>query len=128
MLRDSTPSLYVNVNRWCPHVKDEDSLPPQSAQPSSTLETLSPSAAPPLRKGRVSQNGSAPRAAYGGRPSSGKSGWKIRAASLQRRCKCRTCPRCLDDAKWERVFNEKFADPDYYRASQTRNGSSLSSP
>lgn len=37
------------------------------------------------------------------------------------RCSCGTCPRCLDDAKWDRIFNEKFADPTYYdRASLVR--------
>ena len=25
--------------------------------------------------------------------------------------KCGTCARCLDNAKWDRIFNEKFADP-----------------
>ena len=40
--------------------------------------------------------------------------------------KCETCARCLDNAKWDRVFNEKFADPNYYKGSQTRKGSSLS--
>ena len=44
----------------------------------------------------------------------------------QRRCSCGTCAVCLDNAKWERVFNEKFADPNYYKASSTRSGSSLS--
>jgi hypothetical protein len=47
----------------------------------------------------------------------------------QRHCasgKCGRCWRCLDNARWERIFNEKFADPDYYTATATRNGSSLS--
>jgi len=43
------------------------------------------------------------------------------------RCHCGTCRTCLDNAKWDRVFNEKFADPDYYQALPLRNGSSLSS-
>jgi hypothetical protein len=28
-------------------------------------------------------------------------------------CKCGQCPRCLDNAKWNRAF-EKFIDPTYY--------------
>ena len=41
--------------------------------------------------------------------------------------KCRTCATCVTNAKWERVFNEKFADPDYYKAGlPTRIGSTLS--
>src|SRR4051794_13723067 len=30
------------------------------------------------------------------------------------RCRCGKCRQCLDDARWERIFNEKFADPNYY--------------
>jgi hypothetical protein len=37
-----------------------------------------------------------------------------------------TCRRCSDNARWERIFQEKFADPDYYSNPITRNGSSLS--
>jgi len=46
----------------------------------------------------------------------------------QRRCKTETCGKCwtcLDNAKWDRVYREKFADPDYYTSRLTRNGSSL---
>jgi hypothetical protein len=28
--------------------------------------------------------------------------------------RCGRCRRCLDDARWERIFQEKFADPTYY--------------
>ena len=38
-------------------------------------------------------------------------------------CTCRTC---TDNARWERIFQEKFADPGYYSNPTTRNGSSLS--
>ena len=31
-----------------------------------------------------------------------------------RYCKCRLCPACVENARWERIFQEKFADPDYY--------------
>jgi hypothetical protein len=27
---------------------------------------------------------------------------------------CGQCPRCLDNARWERIFKEKFDDPTYY--------------
>jgi hypothetical protein len=40
-------------------------------------------------------------------------------------CKCGTCARCLDNAKWDRIFNEKFADPDYYSPQPLQQGSSL---
>jgi hypothetical protein len=28
--------------------------------------------------------------------------------------RCGRCLRCLDEARWERIFAEKFADPTYY--------------
>lgn len=43
------------------------------------------------------------------------------------RCKCGACRQCLDDAKWERIFAEKFADPNYYTEPASRGGSSLAS-
>ena len=42
------------------------------------------------------------------------------------RCCCGTCARCLDNAKWERVFRKKVEYPDYYRHISSRRGSSLS--
>jgi hypothetical protein len=32
----------------------------------------------------------------------------------KRRCQCGHCRECADNARWERIFAEKFADPDYY--------------
>jgi hypothetical protein len=43
-----------------------------------------------------------------------------------RRCRCGSCPTCQDGARWERIFQEKFADPDYYTRRLQRHGSSLS--
>jgi hypothetical protein len=43
----------------------------------------------------------------------------------RKRCECGTCPVCLDNAKWEAIFNAKFADPDYYKSRPVRGGSSL---
>ncbi len=40
-------------------------------------------------------------------------------------CACGTCKWCLDNARWERIFNEKFADPAYYARVTVRHGSSL---
>lgn len=34
--------------------------------------------------------------------------------SGSRRCRCGICVTCLDNARWERIFQAKFADPDYY--------------
>jgi hypothetical protein len=47
-------------------------------------------------------------------------------ADRQRPCKCGTCARCRDNARWERIFQEKFADPTYYQECAPKQGSSLS--
>jgi len=41
-----------------------------------------------------------------------------------RRCQCGACAFCVDNARWERIFNEKFADPNYYHITVPQ-GSSL---
>jgi excisionase family DNA binding protein len=44
----------------------------------------------------------------------------------KQQCLCGSCKPCQDAARWERVFQEKFADPDYYSRRVSRHGSSLS--
>jgi hypothetical protein len=41
-------------------------------------------------------------------------------------CSCRTCTRCRDNARWNKIFAEKFADPSYYDGIFTRHDSALS--
>jgi|HubBroStandDraft_2_1064218.scaffolds.fasta_scaffold290020_1 hypothetical protein len=41
-------------------------------------------------------------------------------------CRCGYCPRCLDNARWERIYEERFADPSYYRQFGIRSSSPLS--
>ena len=41
--------------------------------------------------------------------------------------KCRECGECLENARWERIFAEKFADPGYYNRPVVRTVSPLSS-
>ncbi|MEI9977236.1 MAG: hypothetical protein WDO73_37390 [Ignavibacteriota bacterium] len=43
-----------------------------------------------------------------------------------RRCKCGVCRTCLENARWESVFQKKFADPYYYSLREPKQGSSLS--
>ncbi len=51
---------------------------------------------------------------------------QIRAVpGRSRRCQCGTCMRCLDNARWDRIFNEKFADPTYYKRITIRHNSTL---
>ena len=41
------------------------------------------------------------------------------------RCECGLCKACKDAERWERIFNEKFADPTYYEPRQGKCGSTL---
>ena len=50
---------------------------------------------------------------------------KIPGRAVGRRCACRQCAVCRDNARWERIFQEKFADPTYYSPRPPRRGSSL---
>jgi hypothetical protein len=45
--------------------------------------------------------------------------------NCSRRCTCGVCAQCLDNERWERIFQEKFADPHYY-STPPRRRSSLS--
>jgi hypothetical protein len=42
-------------------------------------------------------------------------------------CRCGHCRQCLDDARWNRIFTEKFADPAYYTRSTIHRASPLTS-
>ena len=42
-----------------------------------------------------------------------------------KRCHCGVCQRCKEEARWDRIFNERFADPDYYKQRPARFGSSM---
>jgi hypothetical protein len=41
---------------------------------------------------------------------------RSRPSSVERRarCQCGRCRTCVDDARWERIFEAKFVDPNYY--------------
>jgi hypothetical protein len=43
------------------------------------------------------------------------------------RCRCGRCQQCLDNARWDRIFTEKFADPNYYTRPSVRCVSPLTS-
>jgi hypothetical protein len=40
-------------------------------------------------------------------------------------CKCGQCEWCLSNARWDRIFNDKFADPSYYGHLVVRHNSTL---
>jgi hypothetical protein len=46
--------------------------------------------------------------------------------SAPRRCHCGTCFHCVENLRWEKIFNEKFADPSYYSEREIRHCSALS--
>jgi hypothetical protein len=48
--------------------------------------------------------------------------------STPRHCTCGTCAFCQDNARWERIFQERFADPEYYKRRGVKHVSSLSDP
>jgi len=52
---------------------------------------------------------------------------RARRQGRQRRCECGECRACAENARWERIFVEKFADPNYYSALALRSGSPLGS-
>jgi hypothetical protein len=69
-----------------------------------------------LRAATTKEHG--PRSRQGAQqPMAGQSSapGRIRSNGRQRRrCRCGLCQTCIDNARWERVFNEKFADVEYY--------------
>jgi hypothetical protein len=49
------------------------------------------------------------------------------ATKNRTRCKCGQCRECLENARWERIFAQKFADPTYYVRRSVRIASPLTS-
>lgn len=46
----------------------------------------------------------------------------------RRHCECGQCGWCRDNLRWDRIYNEKFADPAYYGHLVLRQNSTLSTP
>jgi len=46
---------------------------------------------------------------------------------MHRACRCGMCDKCKENARWERIFQAKFADPDYYARRVIRHESPLNS-
>jgi hypothetical protein len=45
----------------------------------------------------------------------------------RRHCRCGACEACRENARWESIFQEKFADPNYYTGVPVRHSSPLRS-
>jgi hypothetical protein len=43
----------------------------------------------------------------------------------RKHCACGECKWCLDNIRWDRIYNEKFAQPAYYDSMIVRHDSSL---
>ena len=50
---------------------------------------------------------------------------KLPKRVMRKRCFCGHCDYCLETARWERIFQAKFADPEYYSRPILRQGSPL---
>ncbi len=47
------------------------------------------------------------------------------SGSRPRTCKCGVCRFCLENKRWNHIFEQKFADPTYYSGPIVRHSSSL---
>jgi hypothetical protein len=84
------------------------------ASPEMVAELLAHIArARPVRRGSGLFDGEQPRERPAGRP--------------RAHCRCGRCPQCLENERWERIFTQKFADPDYYTRRHVRTSSPLDS-
>ncbi len=46
--------------------------------------------------------------------SQNRTGLQSSRARRRRQCRCGKCAECKENARWDRIFREKFADPNYY--------------
>ncbi len=56
-----------------------------------------------------------------------RKGGEPRQSGPRRHCQCGECRKCREDARWEQIFAEKFADPTYYARPLTQIRSPLTS-
>lgn len=66
---------------------------------------------------RRRQGGPTPRLTAPARPAATK--------AKRRVCRCGQCSVCRDNVRWDRIYKEKFADPEYYRFREAPSGSPL---
>lgn len=52
---------------------------------------------------------------------------RIQRKARRVRCQCGQCSQCTENARWERIFAEKFSDPDYYARRGVQGSSPLTS-
>jgi hypothetical protein len=49
----------------------------------------------------------------------------VKAKKGRKYCRCGQCTWCLENARWDRIFNEKYADPTYYSGLMLKHSSTL---
>lgn len=108
--KDINALKYVNQNEYN-HVRLKTGILPMERAGSKTLEVLIAAPERPHRPTAVLRG----QSLFGGRA----------RTSPPRHCKCGTCYHCVENARWERIFVEKFADPDYYSRRGIRHASAL---
>jgi hypothetical protein len=72
--------------------------------------------AQPIRRPRAS-----PHSSRQGAPRNYATGVRRTASS----CRCGACATCADNARWEEIFEKKFADPNYYSRRTVQHASPL---
>lgn len=82
-----------------------------------------PSIRPAARRLQSGKPASAAKPARGSGRQVGEAG---KAPRQRGHCKCGHCKACLENARWERIFNEKFAVPGYYGGPAFKHSSTLS--
>jgi hypothetical protein len=91
-----------------------------------TVVQLPPPLVPLAGPAPVPQRIVAHKAARTAEPSIPVEAMDCRSRAQRRQyCRCGQCKRCMDNLRWDRIYNEKFADPAYYGGRLVRHNSAL---
>lgn len=93
-----------------------------SCSPLAPTSVANPAAAPPSGVAVVLRDASTGITADS--RSVSKPGRRV-SFKAQTGCRCGSCKRCLDNARWNRIYSEKFADPEYYGSITLKHNSAL---
>jgi hypothetical protein len=91
-------------------------------QPPQTAPVVPVAAQTPAPRRVVA--GQAARTPRGRIPAGAKDG-RSSSPHGRQHCECGQCKRCLDNLRWGRIYDEKFADPTYYGGIVVRHNSTL---
>lgn len=91
----------------------------------STLLPMMADAGQAALRTPIASSASIPASARHSAPGKSTTASGISIGQQRQYCQCGGCKWCLDNARWERVFEEKFADPTYYGSIRIRHNSTL---